>query len=173
MSVDAAGDAEDGMSISDRLTANNAYAASFSHGELGSPPVQHLAVVTCMDARIDPAAALGLSPGDAHVIRNAGGVVTGDVLRSLVVSHRLLGTREVMVIGHTECGMQTFSSAELRRRLVDETGADPEEPATFAAFEDVRESVAEGVQLLADHPWLDVTARGFVYDVRTGRLEAV
>ena len=102
------------------LAANESYAASFDKGDLSAPPARRLAVVTCMDARLDPARFLGLDEGDAHVIRNAGGIVTDDALRSLVISHHLLGTQEALVIGHTDCGMLTFADDELRDRLVAE-----------------------------------------------------
>src|ERR687884_1010444 len=113
------------MPVLDEIrSANDAYASSFGKGDLPMPPGRRFAVVTCMDARLDPAKFLGLTEGDAHVIRNAGGLVTDDALRSLVISHWLLGTREAVVIGHTGCGMLTFTNDELRKKLSDEAGAD-------------------------------------------------
>ena len=111
------------MSVIEELLANNArFAADFEHGDLASPPALRLAVVTCMDARLDVYQALGLAPGEAHVIRNAGGVVTDDAIRSLVISQRLLGTREIMLVHHTDCGMQTFSDDELKDAVETDTG---------------------------------------------------
>ena len=113
------------MSVVPELrAANDSYAAGFTKGDLPMPPGRRFAVVTCMDARIDPAKALGLEEGDAHVIRNAGGVVSDDALRSLVISHWLLGTQEAVVIGHTDCGMLTFTDDQLREKLAAEAGAD-------------------------------------------------
>jgi carbonic anhydrase len=132
-------------------------------GDLAAPPALKLAIVTCMDARIDPAALLGLRPGDAHVIRNAGGVVTDDVLRSLTLSQALLGTREVMVIQHTSCGLNGDED-ELRASVREATG---EDPGHLHAFTDVEESVRASVRRLGEG------ARGFVYEVETGRLREV
>ena len=159
------------MTIADEIrAANDSYAGSFEKGELPMPPGRRFAVVTCMDARLDPAKFLGLEEGDAHVIRNAGGLVTDDALRSLVISHHLLGTQEAIVIGHTDCGMLTFQDSELRERLgPDADGVD------FHAFPDldarVRESVSaiRGSALLPD----SFDATGYVYDVRSGGLREV
>lgn len=163
------------MPVADEiLEANERYAAGFSKGELAMPPARRFAVVTCMDARLDPARYAGLAEGDAHVIRNAGGIATDDALRSLVISHWLLGTQEAFVIGHTDCGMETFTDDQLRQKLADEAGADASGVA-FRAFPDVRASVAESVVRIRDSELLpeSFAARGFVYDVRTGRLEEV
>jgi carbonic anhydrase len=153
------------------LAANDRYAGAFTKGELPMPPGRRFAVVTCMDARIDPAKALGLQEGDAHVIRNAGGLVSDDAVRSLVISHWLLGTQEAVVIGHTDCGMLTFSNGDLRQKLADEAGADASE-IDFLPFPDVKESVGQSVRRVRASRLLPESFRvaGFVYDVRSGRL---
>lgn len=156
------------------LEANESYAASFTKGDLPAPPARRFVIVTCMDARLDPAKYAGLTEGDAHVIRNAGGVVTDDVLRSLMISHWLLGTQEAFVIGHTDCGMEAFTDDQLRRKLADEAGADVRD-LEFHTFPDVRSRVAESVARLRETDLLPppFAAKGFVYDVRSGRLEQV
>jgi carbonic anhydrase len=138
------------------------------------PPGRRFAVVTCMDARLDPAKFLGLDEGDAHVIRNAGGLVTDDALRSLVISHWLLGTQEAFVIAHTDCGMLTFTNDDLRRKLADEAGADASE-VDFHPFGDLDESVRASVRAIAEAPLLpdSFSATGYVYDVTSGRLREV
>ena len=159
------------MPVTDEIrSANERYSQGFSKGDLPMPPGRQFAVVTCMDARIDPARALGLEEGDAHVIRNAGGIVSDDALRSLVISHHLLGTQEALVIGHSDCGMLTFTDDELRGRL--EPHADDVE---FHAFADVDERVRESVKRIEESPLLpeSFTATGFVYDVHSGRLDEV
>ena len=163
------------MAIRDEiLQANERYASAFSKGDLPPPPGRRLAVVTCMDARLDPAKFLGLEEGDAHVIRNAGGLVTDDALRSLVISHWLLGTQEAFVIAHTGCGMLTFTNEDIRRQLADERGADASQ-VDFLPFGDLEESVRASVRRIRDSPLLpdSYAATGFVYDVRTGRLQEV
>lgn len=154
--------------------ANERYAASFEKGDLAMPPARRFAVLTCMDARIDPARALGLEEGDAHVIRNAGGLASDDAIRSVVISHTLLGTQEVVVIGHTDCGMLTFSNDGLRATLRDTRGVDAEH-LDFQPFPDVHERVRSSVRRLRETPLLpdDYGVAGFVYDVGTGRIEAV
>src|ERR671924_980035 len=133
------------MALRDEIVAaNEGYAGSFTKGDLPAPPGRRFAVVTCMDARLDPAKFLGLDEGDAHVVRNAGGLVTDDTLRSLVISHWLLGTQEAFVIAHTDCGMLTFTNGELRSKLADE-GADASE-VDFHPFSDLDESVRESVR---------------------------
>jgi carbonic anhydrase len=162
------------MSVIDELLdANNEYASTFDRGNLPMPPARRLAVVTCMDARIIPSRQLGLEEGDAHVIRNAGGR-TRDALRSLVISQRLLGTNEIAVIHHTDCGMLTFTNPQLRAKVKQELGADSSE-IDFLPFSDVEESVREDVKFLLSSPLIgrDVLIRGFIYDVRTGRLSEV
>jgi carbonic anhydrase len=156
------------------LDANARYAAGFAKGDLPMPPGRRVAVLTCMDARLDPARALGLAEGDAHVIRNAGGRASDDALRSLAISQQLLGTREVVVIHHTDCGMQTFTNDELRARLRTELGADAA-GIDFLPFGDLEGSVREDVAAIRESPLVprDVAVTGFVYDVRTGRLHEV
>ena len=162
------------MSTIDELVqANEAYAATFDRGDLPLPPARRIAIVTCMDARILPSRALGLEEGDAHVIRNAGGRAR-DALRSLIISQRLLGTREVAVIHHTDCGMLTFNNRDLRQKVRDDLGQDTGE-FDFLPFQDLEESVREDVEFLQATQLLDpeTLIRGFVYDVRTGRLREV
>jgi carbonic anhydrase len=163
------------MSLRDELVAaNKAYASEFSKGHLPPAPARRAAIVTCMDARLDPARFLGLQEGDAHVIRNAGGLVTDDALRSLVISHWLLGTQEAFVIGHTGCGMLTFTNEELRGRLAYETGAETSQ-LDFHPFGDLDESVRESVRKIIESPLLPNSfgASGFVYEVESGRLREV
>ena len=162
------------MSTTDELLANaQRYAASFEAGDLPLPPARHVAVVACMDARLDVYGLLGLAAGDAHVIRNAGGVVTADVLRSLAISQRLLGTTEVVLVHHTDCGMLTFTDDELRRSIEAETGVKPSWAAeAFTDLDaDVRQSIAR-IQADTSIPRKD-SVRGFVYDVATGALREV
>ena len=144
--------------------ANRSYASGFAKGNLPMPPGRKFAVVTCMDARLDPAKFLGLEEGDAHVIRNAGAVVTDDAIRSLVISHHLLGTQEALVIAHSDCGMLTFQDEELQDRL--------DTDIEFHAFPDLEDNVHNGVQKIRDSSLLPDTfeAHGFVYDVETGEL---
>lgn len=161
------------MTRADLIDANREFARSFGHGALPRRPRRRLAVVTCMDARLEPLASLGLELGDANVIRNAGAVVSQDVIRSLVVSNLMLETREALVIGHTQCGMVDFTNAHIRERLAREHGADAD-ALDFYPFEDVSETVADGVQAIEGSPLLrfdDVA--GFVYDVESGLLERV
>ena len=156
------------------LAANEVYAESFSQGHLPMPPARRLAIVTCMDARLDPARFLGLAPGDAHVIRNAGGLVTEDAIRSLVISHWLLGTQEVAVIAHTDCGMLTFSNDDLRGRLRVEADADAS-GVDFLPFGDLEESVRRSLGTVRESPFLpdSLELSGWIYDVRDGRLAEV
>jgi carbonic anhydrase len=164
------------MSVIDELLkSNQEYAKNFNSGQLPMPPVRKLAVVACMDARLIPSQVLGLKAGDAHMIRNAGGIVTEDALRSLVISHHLLGTQEFVIINHTDCGMLTFKDEELRSRLQRETGAAAVAPSRFYAFSDLEANVREQIQKVRSHPWIPdhVVVRGFVYDVKTGKLSEV
>jgi len=159
------------MSVVDEVTAaNERYAAGFAKGELPMPPGRRFAVVTCMDARLDPAGFLGLEEGDAHVIRNAGGLVNDETIRSLLISHHLLGTQEAVVIGHTDCGMLTFTNADVHEKLGPES-----ESIDFQPFPDVAERVRQSVETIRRHPLLPDSfgASGFVYDVRSGRIEPV
>ncbi len=162
------------MSLRDEvIAANRSYAESFQPGDLSMSPERRLVVVTCMDARIDPARSLGLAEGDAHVLRNAGGLVTDDVLRSLVISRTLLETEEAFVIGHSDCGMRTFSNDDLHTRLRAETGADATQ-IDFEPFRDVEASVREGVRKIEESPFLPgFRASGWIFDVETGRLRAL
>lgn len=155
------------------LKANEAYAAGFKKGELALPPARRVAVVVCMDARIDPARALGLEEGDAHVIRNAGGRTT-DALRSLAISQTLLGTEEVVIVHHTDCGMLTFTDESIRRQLRNERQIDADSVA-FLPFSDLDTSVRDDIAAYHASPLVrhDVPVRGFVYDVKTGRLREV
>ena len=163
------------MSVIDEvLQANDAYAKGFSLGHLPMPPARKLAVVACMDARLTVSQLLGLKSGDAHIIRNAGGIVTEDALRSLIISHHLLGTQEFMIINHTDCGMLTFKDEDLTRKLQQQTGA-AAAPAHFHAFTNVEANVREQIQKIKSHPWIprSIPIRGFVYDVKTGKLNEV
>jgi carbonic anhydrase len=162
------------MSVTDELLKNaEAYAESFDKGDLPLPPARKVAVVACMDARLIPTRVLGLEEGEAHVIRNAGGVVTDDEIRSLAISQRLLGTEEIILIHHTDCGMLTFSDDEFRRQVQDDVGIKPEWAAeSFTDLdEDVRQSAAR-IKASRFIPRTD-SVRGFVYEVETGRLREV
>ena len=162
------------MSVTDQLLANNAaYAASFDKGDLPLPPAKKVAVIACMDARLNVFGALGLHEGDAHVIRNAGGVVTDDEIRSLAISQRLLGTEEIVLIHHTDCGMLTFNDDEFRQAIQDEVGVKPEWAAE--AFNDLDEDVRQSIDRIKANPFLPHkdSVRGFVYDVNTGALREV
>jgi carbonic anhydrase len=162
------------MSVTDDLLENNrAYAASFDKGHLPVPPAKNLAIVACMDARLDVFGLLGLELGDAHVIRNAGGVVTADELRSLAISQRLLGTTEIVLIHHTGCGMQTFTDDEFRSAIERETGIKPLWAAE--AFPDLDASVRQNIARIKAEPAITHkdSVRGFVYDVTTGALREV
>jgi carbonic anhydrase len=160
--------------LTDNLLDNNAaYASSFEEGDLTLPPARKLAVLACMDARLDPAKILGLNEGDAHVIRNAGGVVSDDALRSLAISQNLLGTEEIVLIHHTDCGMLTFTDDEFADKLEQETGERPEWRAH--AFDDLEQDVRDSVDKIKNSPFVPRTdnVRGFVYEVETGRLREV
>jgi carbonic anhydrase len=162
------------MSVTEELLENNkAYAESFDKGDLPIPPAKGVAVVTCMDARLNVYGMLGLQEGDAHVISNAGGVITDDEIRSLAISQRLLGTREIILIHHTDCGMLTFSDDELKQQIQDDVGIKPHFPMeSFSDLEsDVRQSIAR-IQASPFIPHKD-SVRGFVYEVETGRLREV
>lgn len=162
------------MSVIDELVRNaETYAEKFDKAELPLPPAKRVAIVACMDARLNPYGLLGLSEGDAHVICNAGGVVTDDEIRSLAISQRLLGTEEIMLIHHSDCGMLTFSDDEFRRQVQQETGIRPEWPAE--AFDDLEEDVRQSIARIKASPFIPKKdkVRGFVYDVRTGRLGEV
>lgn len=161
------------MSVTDEFLINNqAYAVRFDSGHLPTPPRKQVAVVTCMDSRMDIFAILGLSNGEAHIIRNAGGVVTDDVIRSLAISQRKLNTREILVINHTECGMLTFTDDEFRESLRLETGMKP--PWSPESFSDLDAEVRNSLNRIRNSAFIQhKNARGFVYDVDTGRLREV
>jgi carbonic anhydrase len=162
------------MSATDDLLGNNeTYAGGFDKADLPMPPGRKVAVVACMDARLDPARALGLEEGDAHVIRNAGGVVTDDAIRSLAISQRLLGTEEIVLIHHTDCGMLTFNDDDFRRQIQDDTGIKP--PWAPESFDDLEADVRQSIERIRQSPFVPQKAsvRGFVYEVETGHLREV
>ncbi|MFC3451223.1 beta-class carbonic anhydrase [Amycolatopsis speibonae] len=161
------------MSVTDELLANNAdYAARFS-GPLPLPPAKHVAVLACMDARINVYGVLGLQEGEAHVIRNAGGVVTEDEIRSLAISQRLLGTREIILIHHTDCGMLTFTDDGFKKSIQEDVGVKP--PWAAEAFSDLDEDVRQSIERIANSPFIPEkdSVRGFVFDVATGKLNEI
>ena len=157
--------------VQEFLKANEAFATAFQKGHLPMPPARRVAVLTCMDARLDPARFLGLQEGDAHVIRNAGGRASEDAIRSVVISEQLLGTNTLVVIHHTDCGMLTFSNADLRTKLKQELKADADE-IDFLPFTDLEQSVRDDVATLKASPLIpdNVDISGFIYDVRSGQL---
>ncbi len=162
------------MTITDELIANNAaYAAAFTKGELPMPPAKHVAVVACMDARLDPARVLGLEEGDAHVIRNAGGVVTDDEIRSLAISQRLLGTDEIILIHHSDCGMLTFTDDAFKAGIHEEVGIKP--PWAPESFSDLEADVRQSIERIKANPFVPKKGniRGFIYEVETGKLREV
>jgi carbonic anhydrase len=164
------------MSVTDEvLHAHEAYARDFKLGDLAMPPARKLAILACMDARITVEQVCGLKTGEAHIIRNAGGIATEDALRSLIISHHLLGTQEFIVINHTDCGMLTFKDEALGKHLEEKMGARSPEPVLFHAFDNLEENVRVQVERIKSHPWVPkhVAVRGFVYDVKTGRLHEV
>jgi carbonic anhydrase len=161
------------MSVTDEFLRNNAAYAERFAGPLPMPPSRHVAVVACMDARLHVSAILGLKEGESHVIRNAGGVVTDDAIRSLAISQRLLGTTEIILIHHTDCGMLTFTDDPFRRSIQDETGIKP--PWAAESFTDLEEDVRQSIARIKASPFIphnDAT-RGFVFDVATGKLNEV
>ncbi len=162
------------MSTTDELLRNaESYAESFDKGDLPMPPGRKIAVLACMDARLNPYALLGLQEGDAHIIRNAGGVVTDDEIRSLAISQRLLGTEEIILIHHTDCGMLTFTDDEFKRSVQDDVGIKPEWAAE--AFPDLDEDVRQSIARIQASPFIPHkdSVRGFVYEVESGRLREV
>jgi carbonic anhydrase len=162
------------MSSTDDLLQNaSAYAADFDKAELPLPPARKVAVLACMDARLVPSRILGLQEGDAHVIRNAGGVVTDDAIRSLAISQRLLGTQEIVLLHHTDCGMLTFSDDDFKRSIQDETGIKP--AWAVEAFGDLKEDVRQSIARIQTSPFIPNkdSVRGFVYDVHTGEVREV
>ena len=161
------------MSVTDDLVANNEqYAESFDKGDLPLPPGKGVAVVACMDARLIPTRVLGLDEGDAHVIRNAGGVVTDDTIRSLAISQHKLGTEEIVLIHHTDCGMLTFKDDDFKESLQEETGIKPTWSAE--AFSDLEGDVRQSIARIKASPFIpNKNVRGFVYEVETGKLREV
>lgn len=159
--------------IDDLLKNNENYAAQYDKADLPIPPTRKLAIVACMDARLDVYRMLGLAEGDAHVFRNAGGVVTDDVIRSLAISQRLLGTEEIVLIHHTDCGMEKFSDDDLKAKITEETGIRP--PFAFEAFDEAAADVRQSIRRIQASPFIPHkdAVRGFVYDVKTGRLDEV
>jgi len=163
------------MSVIDGcMKANEDYARSFDRSKLAMPPAKKLAVVACMDARLTVEEVLGLRTGDAHIIRNAGGIVTEDEIRSLIISYKLLGTREFMVINHTDCGMLTFTDEELQGKLKADTGTDAGS-LTFHSFKNLEDNVIAQVRKIKDNPFIpnDIPVRGFIFDVHTGELKEI
>ncbi len=162
------------MSVTDELLENaRRYAEGFDKGGLPLPPAKHVAVVACMDARLNPYGLLGLTEGDAHVIRNAGGVITQDELRSLAISQRLLGTREIVLIHHTDCGMLTFTDDEVKADIESKTGLRPH--FALEAFSDLERDIRQSIARIKASPFVASkdSVRGFVYDVHTGQLQEV
>jgi carbonic anhydrase len=162
------------MTVTDELLQHNAeFAQSFSKGELPMPPGKGLAVVACMDARLNVYALLGLEEGQAHVIRNAGGVVTEDVIRSLAISQHLLGTSEIVLVHHTDCGMLTFTDDEVKADIESKTGLRPH--FALEAFQDLKDDIRQSIARIQHSPFVlhKDSIRGFVYDVRTGALQEV
>jgi carbonic anhydrase len=162
------------MAVTDELLRNNeSYATSFTKGDLPLPPAKHVAVLACMDARLDVHKILGLQEGEAHVIRNAGGVATDDAIRSLVISQRLLGTNEIILIHHTDCGMLTFKDDDVKGKIEAEVGIRPQ--FALEAFGDLEADVKQSIARIEASPFIPnkSSVRGFVYDVRSGRLNEV
>jgi carbonic anhydrase len=157
----------------DLLRNNDAFAAAFDDGEVTARPAKGVAIVACMDARLNPYAVLGLEPGDAHVIRNAGGVITDDEIRSLAISQRLLGTQEIILIHHTDCGMLGLSDEDFKREVREDTGVEP--PWPVEGFDDLEKSVRRSSERIRSSPFIPnkESIRGFVYDVKSGRLDEV
>ena len=167
---------EEALTIIDEALSANATIANDYEAGRGKPPAPRIAIVTCADPRLtDIVRMLGLTDGDVDMIRNVGTVIDDDSIRSLIVSTRVLGTREIMIINHNDCGMSKFAGSELEDRLRADTGSAPIGPATFYSFTDVEQNTREQVQKARSHPWIspDVPVRGFVYDVNNGRLREV
>ena len=162
------------MSVTDELLENaERYASGFDKGELPLPPGRRIAIVACMDARLNPYGLLGLSEGEAHVIRNAGGVITEDGIRSLAISQRLLGTEEIILVHHTDCGMLTFTDDDFKRQVQEDVGIKPQWAAE--SFPDLDEDVRQSIARIKASPFIPISdnTRGFVYDVSDGTLREV
>lgn len=163
------------MSVTDEiLIANEQYSRTHELKHLSPRPRKKVVIITCMDTRLS-IRTLGLETGDAHILRNAGGIVTDDVIRSLLISHYKLGTEEFVLINHTDCGMLTFTDEEFRQQLERSSGTATVAPTQFHSFKDVEKNVREQLQKLRSHPWIkkEISLRGFVYDVKTGRLKEI
>jgi carbonic anhydrase len=164
------------LSVADELLkVNEQFVKSFNLGELAVRPKRKLAVLACMDSRILFERCLGLKPGDAHMIRNAGGIATEDALRSLIISHHLLETQEFIIINHTDCGLLKVREDELKGKLTEKMGTSAGAPERFHAFDDLEKNVRQQMDRVHSHPWIPkhIPVRGFVYDVKTGRLTEV
>src|SRR5579859_177306 len=164
------------LSVADELLkANEQFVKSFDLGNLAVRPKRHAAVLACMDSRILFERCLGLQPGDAHMIRNAGGIATDDAIRSLIVSHHLLDTQEFIIINHTDCGLLKVREDELKANLTKKMGAPSATPSHFHAFDDLEANVRQQIQRVKSHPWIpkQIPVRGFVYDVKTGKLREI
>jgi carbonic anhydrase len=164
------------LSVADELLkANEHFARNFKLGDLSVRPRRHVAVLACMDSRILFEHCLGLHPGDAHMIRNAGGIASDDALRSLIVSHHLLDTQEFIIINHTDCGLLKVREDELKAQLTEKMGVTVDQPARFYAFDDLEGNVRLQIERVKSHPWIPkhILVRGFVYDVKTGKLKEV
>jgi carbonic anhydrase len=164
------------VSVADELLqANQEFVKNFNLGDLAVRPRRRVAVLACMDSRILFERCLGLKPGDAHMIRNAGGIATEDALRSLIVSHHLLDTQEFIIINHTDCGLLRVREDELKQSLAEKMGTSADAPARFHAFDDLEENVRQQMRRIKSHPWIPkrIPVRGFVYDVKTGKLQEV
>ncbi len=161
--------------IDEAVKAGENYARNFSLGNLPMPPGRKLIVLACMDARLTVEQVLGLKTGDAHVIRNAGGIFTDDALRSVLISHYLLGTKELMLLHHTDCGMLTFRDEDFATKLRQKTGTAVVAPTVFHSFTDLEEDVSRQIEKARAHPWIpkELVIRGFIYDVKTGRVSEV
>jgi carbonic anhydrase len=169
-------ESEETLSVADELLkANESFVKNFNLGNLAVRPRRRLAALACMDSRILFERCLGLQPGDAHMIRNAGGIATEDALRSLIVSHHLLDTQEFIIINHTDCGLLKVSEEELKKKLTEKMGTRFGAPAHFHAFDDLEENVRQQIRRVKSHPWIPkhIPVRGFIYDVKTGELREV
>src|SRR5579872_6439843 len=164
------------LSVTDELIqANQNFASHFDFGSLAVQPRRKLAILACMDSRILFEMCMGVKLGDAHMIRNAGGIATEDAIRSLIVSHHLLDTQEFIIINHTDCGLLRVREDELKNRLVEKMGTQSDSPSRFYAFDDLEENVRQQVRTIKSHPWIpkQIPVRGFIYDVKTGRLTEI
>ncbi len=162
------------IEIDNLLKSNEVYSQNFKHGALSSPPKRKLAILSCMDARLNVENALGLNPGDAHIIRNAGGIATDDAIRSFIISHELLGTSEFLIINHLDCGMLKFEDQDLRDKLQKKHNSDASQ-LNFHTFKDIQVNVKNQVEKIKSSPFLskDIVVHGLIYDVKTGKLQKI